>query len=92
MNTANMPLTVECGDIRAKGYPVSKYTGLDIRTKNGREYRFARLSPGYEISGSAMRLLQCETWSVTFQLDGARHGKRFPTFEKAAEYFWTATH
>lgn len=80
------PHTVEYGDIKANHLPVSTYTILYQRTKNGREYKLVHRSAGYEPAGSAARYTN-KCWSVDFWLDNARHGRRFTVRDKADEYF-----
>ena len=52
-----------------------------------RDYKLFAISEGYEPAGSMLRWTDA-VYSVEFYFDGARHGKRFKSYDKAREEFY----
>jgi hypothetical protein len=72
---AEYPEIAECGS--QPGAPVSLRAVVEARAgKDGREYRLEQASEGYESAGSMMRWTD-GYWAVSFDFEGARHGRRF---------------
>lgn len=69
----------------------SKVTILDKASNERREYVLSHHTPGFELAGSMARWNDHEVWSVTFESDGATHGRRFLNKGEAQDLFdkWT---
>jgi hypothetical protein len=52
-----------------------------------RDYKLFAISEGYEPAGSMLRWTDA-VFSVEFYFDGAQHGKRFKSYDKAREEFY----
>ncbi|QDP54627.1 MAG: hypothetical protein Unbinned3459contig1002_19 [Prokaryotic dsDNA virus sp.] len=52
-----------------------------------RDYKLFAISEGYEPAGSMLRWTDA-VYSVEFYFDGARHGKRFKSYDKARDEFY----
>lgn len=52
-----------------------------------RDYKLFAISEGYEPAGSMLRWTNA-VYSVEFYFDGARHGKRFKSYDKARDEFY----
>lgn len=84
---------VECGDIDRFNLTRSTRKVLDVMPSKQfpeRQIKLAHHSAGYELAGSAMRWTE-EVYSVTFELDGAIHGRKFHNSQDALALFmqWT---
>ena len=69
----------------------SKVTRLDSRVHGRHDYRLQHHTPGFECAGSMARYNGHEVWSVTFEAQGAIHGRRFLNEQEARNLFevWT---